>query len=208
MLKDTLISLLNPAINRYLALDPEAKAPLAKLDGRRLAIMLKPFQLTLYGKFNTQGIELTTNTDQEPDVTISGTPWQLFAAMTTKDNRQQFFADDVSIAGNVELGHQIVDLFDHLQIDWEDLLAQYTGDVPAYHLGKAAQRIKKWLGDTNASLTANISDYLHEEANWLPTREALDDFFCDIDTLRMDTDRIDARIQQLQSQIANNEVTP
>lgn len=207
MLKDTLVSLLNAAINRYLALDPEAKKPLARLDGRSIAITLKPFHLTFYGKFINQGIELSTHLDEEPDVTLCGTPWQLFATMMTKDKRQQFFADDVTIEGNTELGQQIIALFDHLQIDWEDLLARYTGDVPAYHIGKAAQGIKKWLRDTNTSLTANISDYLHEEANWLPTREALDDFFTDIDILRMDTDRIEARLEQLQSHIANDEVT-
>ena len=110
-----------------------------------------------------------------------------------------FFADDVEIEGNIELGQQLIDLFDHLQIDWEEQLSHITGDIPAYHIGQLARKISSWVQHTNESLTTNINDYIHEEAQWLPTREALNDFFNDIDQLRSDTDRIEAVVHQISS---------
>lgn len=206
MLKQNLLRVLDSAINQYLQLDPESRTTLEKLHGKHIAIELQPFNLTFYGEFSHHGIQLTTHSDIVPDVTLRGTPLQLLATMTTRKNRQQFFADDVSIEGNVELGQQIIDLFDHLQIDWEEQLAHITGDAPAYYISNFMRRTASWLRETNASLTANVSDYLHEEAAWLPTHEALNDFFNDIDTLRMDTDRIESKIQQLRSSHTDNGV--
>ncbi len=206
MLKHNLLHLFNQAINRYLQLDPESEHHISRLQGKKIAIELRPFQLRFYGEFTATGIQLTTDSHGTPDVTLRGTPWQLLAAMITKENRQQFFADDVVIEGDAELGQQIIDIFDRLQIDWEEQLAHITGDAPAYHIGSMVRRMGTWLKESSHSVTANINDYLHEEAAWLPAREALNDFFSDIDTLRMDTDRIESKIQQIQSLLADNEV--
>ena len=42
-----------------------------------------------------------------------------------------------------------------------------------------------------------VNEYVHEEAEFFPAREALQDFFQDIDTLRMDADRLEARVERL-----------
>src|SRR3990167_1591815 len=195
MLKQTLIHILSPAINRYLALDPESPLHLKKLNGRQIGIHLRPFQMTIYAIITDEKIHLTTIQPEKTNVTISGSPLQLAAALMTSNNRHQFFADDVQIEGNIELGQQIIELFDHLQIDWEEQLSHFTGDAAAYHIGSTIKKFTGWLKNANQSLTANLSDYLHEEVNLLPTREALADFYNDIDALRMDTDRIEASVK-------------
>ncbi len=117
--------------------------------------------------------------------------------MITKDNRHRFFAEDLIIEGNAEIGQQVIELFDELQIDWEDHLSHFVGDIPAYHAGRILSGMSKWLLGTEQTLAQNIKEYLHEEAEYVPTREALQDFFSEIDTLRMDVDRIEARINHL-----------
>ena len=100
---------------------------------------------------------------------------------------------------------QVVDLFDALHIDWEEYFSHIVGDVPAYHISRFVRGMGNWLRNTEKSLSENISEYAHEEAQWVPSREALHDFFNDIDAIRMDVDRAEAKIQQLKNCLIENE---
>jgi ubiquinone biosynthesis accessory factor UbiJ len=147
--------------------------------------------------FTESGIELHRHTDAKSDTEIIGTPLQMLGVVIHKTKRQQFFAEDVKINGDAELGQSVVELFDQLEIDWQEQISHVIGDVPTQHISNFMQRMKGWLSSTEQSFTANVSDYVHEEKQWLPAREELQDFFNDIDALRMDTDRMEARIQHL-----------
>jgi ubiquinone biosynthesis protein UbiJ len=141
----------------------------------------------------------------ETIATLRGTPLQMAGAMLAKENRQHFFAEDLVMEGDAEIGLQVVDLFDSLHIDWEDYLAQLVGDTSAYHVSRFIKKVENWLQQSEQSLSNNISEYIHEEAKWLPSREALQDFFNDIDRIRMDIDRAEATIQQLKNRILEDE---
>ena len=200
-MKDIFLNNLNKIINRYLTLDPESKTQLQKLDGKTITIELIPIQFTFQMLFTAEGVELMSGDALAAEAKISGTPIGLTRAMFDKKNRQHFFVADLQIDGDAAFAHQVIALFDELEIDWEEHLSHFVGDIPAHHLHRAAQKIKSILKYTDDSMTQNVSDYVHEEKNWFPVREALDDFFSDIDNLRLDVDRLDARMQQLELQV-------
>ncbi len=194
-----LFSSLTHAINKALALDPESQQRMQALQGKIIAIEIMPLHFTVYCSFNNTGMELSKDNHLPVDVTIRGTPLQMFAVMLNKQDRQRFFAEDIHIEGSAETAQQVTNLFDQLQIDWEEQLSRVIGDAPAYHAARFLYKCKNILNDTAESVCANINEYIHEEANWLPTQEALQDFFADIDQLRMDVDRMEARINHILS---------
>lgn len=200
-IKDTNINMilasLSKAINAALNLDPESKARIQKLHGKTIQIEFQPLHFIFYCQFNEGSITLANDTTADVTTTIRGTPLQMLGVMLAKQNRQRFFAEDIAMEGDAETGQLVIDLFDHLQIDWEEYLSRLTGDVPAYHAGRMFRKLTAFLTNSNNNLCADISDYLHEEARWLPSREALNDLFTDIDRIRMDTDRMEARVQRL-----------
>jgi ubiquinone biosynthesis protein UbiJ len=204
-MKTLFLSTLTKAINTYLGLDPESKKHLQKLKGRVATTKLLPFDAIFQLTFTDKGVEIQTEELLNAETTITGTPLQMLGMMLNKSNRNQFFADDLSIVGDAELGRDIVALFDEIQIDWEEHLSQFIGDVPAHHIGRLANRVKSWLNHADTTFTSNINEYLHEETEWLPPREALDDFYNEIDKLRMDVDRIEAKISHLKSVITEQE---
>jgi ubiquinone biosynthesis protein UbiJ len=191
------LSFLSNAINSYLKLDPESKQRLEALQGNVITIELLPFHFIFQCEFTTTGIHIHHGETLAAASSIRGTPLQMLGALIAKENRHRFFADDLAIQGNVEIGLQLVDLFDAMQIDWEEYVAHFAGDTTAHHIGRVAKSVKKWLGQIETSFTHNVSEYIQEEKRWLPAREALQDFFEDIDTLRMDTDRMEAKIKRL-----------
>lgn len=193
---------LSKAINAYLGLDPESKHRLEELAGKAITIELLPFHFIFQCVFTQQGIHLHPGETHPADALLRGTPLQLTGAMLLKQHRQRFFADDLVMEGNAEIGLQIIELFDALKIDWEEYASHLIGDVPAYHVSRFMRGLGKWLRTAEHSFSSNINEYMHEEAEWLPAREALNDFFNDVDTLRMDVDRAEATLQQL---ITNHE---
>lgn len=189
--------MLNKAINRYLALDPESNVRLQSLNGKVITIELLPFHFIFQLQITEHHVHLQANELLTAETKIQGTPLQLLGMMLNKKERQHFFANDITIEGNAELGQQIIALFDALEIDWEEHLSSLIGDVPAYQTNRFIKGIGDWVTKTKNTMVQDINEYLHEEAEWYPSKEALNDFFIDIDNLRMDADRLEARVENL-----------
>jgi ubiquinone biosynthesis protein UbiJ len=189
--------LLEKAINRYLALDFESEKRIALLQGKTVTLELTGIFLTLQMIFTNNAIELKWNDFNTPDLTIRGTPLNLLHMKIAREKRQQFFAEDIVIEGNMELAQQVLAVFDELEIDWEDYFSKWLGDVPAYHTGRFLNHVKNVKQKMQKSFSYNLNEYIHEEINLFPAGEALQLFFHDIDDLRMDVDRLEARILKL-----------
>lgn len=208
MLKDAFIISLTKAINAYLELDPDSKTRIHRLQDKAITIELLPFHFVFQCTFKTDGIHVHTGDLLIAEAMIRGTPLQMLNVMLMPQQRQRFFAEDLTMTGDAAFAQEVVDLFDRLDINWEEHASQLIGDIPTYHISRFLHRIHDWFGTTEQSMSQNINDYLHEELNWLPTREALQDFFAEIDQTRMDVDRAEARIHLLQLQLMEKEAKP
>ena len=196
--------LLEKAFNRYLALDPESEQRIAALQGKIVTLELIGLSLTVQLVFTHHNVQMHWDHCSEADLTIRGTPLNLLHMSLAKEQRKKFFAEDVKIEGNMELAQQILAVFDELEIDWEDQFARIAGDIPAYHTGQVFKKIKRFNQRLCNAFSYNLNEYIHEEINLFPPIEALQHFFHDVDDLRMDVDRLEVRIEQLQKKIRDS----
>lgn len=192
-------------INRYLKLDQHSHARLEKLQDRIVTIELLPLHFIFQLVFTETGVEIKEGGELPAETLVRGTPLQMFNMMLSRENRNKFFAEDLEIEGNADLGQQVIQLFDEMDIDWEEQLAKVTGDKTSYHISHFTRGVTKWFTKTTNSLKDDISDFLHEETLWLPSKERLNEFYHDIDTLRMDVDRLEARFNQLRTHLTEDE---
>ncbi len=196
-MKPSITQALQTALNRYLALDPETKTHFKRLQGKKVTLELTGIKMKVHLVFTEQGIEVTTDASIKADAVITGSPLSLLHMTLNKKDRQRFFAEDVSIQGDLDLGQEVIDLFDNMEIDWEEYLSRYIGDVSAHQIGRAARSVKNFVKRTHEMFLQNTNEYVHEEIDLFPAREALQDFFQEVDALRMDVDRLEARVAQL-----------
>lgn len=204
-IKPLLLSSFSKAINAYLFSDPESVHRLQKLKGKLIHIELLPLQFNFECQFDVSGITLDAYCHDNPDVVIRGTPLQMVGVTIAKEKRQQFFAEEISIEGDAEVAEAVIHLFDHMEIDWEEKLSHLIGNVGAHYAGELLRSFKTWAHHAEESMVSNINEYVHEEANYLPCQEALNDFYNDIDHLRMDVDRLEAKLNQLISKFEEAE---
>lgn len=198
-----MLQLLQKTLNHYLALDPESKTRLINLQGKRIAIELLPVKIYFQLYFNATDVELTASDEIKPDTLIKSTPLSLLHMAFAQHDRQRFFAEDVTIEGNIEVGQQVIELFDAMEIDWEEYVSQWVGDVSAHQLGRVMRGLRDFGTRAKETVGQNITEYLHEEANLFPPKEALQDFFQEVDHLQMDVDRLAARIQKISQEISS-----
>lgn len=204
-MKTAFLTSLNRAVNAYLKADPESPRRLKKLAGKTIAVELQPFALTFFCCFNENGVDIKQDVLEEAHAKITGTPLRLLGVMLTRTHRQQFFEEDVVITGNAEIAQEVVTLFDQIQIDWEEHLSRFIGDAPAYHFGKLLNSAGNWFCHADDTLSKNMDEYLHEEAKIAPPIPEVEDFCEDVDQLRMSSDRLEAKIHQLQTELAEED---
>jgi len=189
------------ALNQYLALNPEAGQRLRTIEGKVLAIQLRGLDLNLYLLAHKNGIDAFSRYEGKADAELSGTPLQLMN-LSRGDAGSQLLAGGASIRGEQTVAQRFSELLSLSAIDWEELLAQAIGDIPAHQIGRLLRGTRAWLTRTGASLQDDLGEYLQEEVRLLPSRNEVEGFMDDVDRLRADTDRLDARLKQLRARNA------
>ncbi|NOX76536.1 MAG: sterol-binding protein [Gammaproteobacteria bacterium] len=193
--------LLEVAINRVLQLDPDTMMSLQSLQGKVVAVELRGLNTTLFLIPTADGLHVFSDFDGEPDTVLSGTPVGLARMGLVKNTGDVFFEGDVTISGDVALGQKIQMILDGLDIDWEEHLSHFTGDVVAHKLGNLMRDARSWGQQTAATLSRDAAEYLQEESSDLPNAIEMDNFLTQVDTLRGDIDRTEARIRRLEKHI-------
>jgi ubiquinone biosynthesis protein UbiJ len=86
-----------------------------------------------------------------------------------------------------------------VDIDCEELLSKLVGDVVAHQAGQATRSVSGWLKETAEAMQMNTAEYLSEETDTTPTESEVGDFMDQVDEVRMNIDRLEARIKLLQN---------
>lgn len=193
---------LSTAINQLLRTDLTAKEKLPLLADKVLTLQCTlPIPITLQCTVIKQDISVSFGDQLPSDATISGSPLQLFRVGLLQASSDAFQLDDMVITGDMELAENWLRLFREADIDLEEMLAQHLGDVPAHTAFKLLRGFKTAISKNINSLETSVNDYLHEESDWFPTKDILQTFFDDVDKLRLDTDRLNAKISLISNEL-------
>jgi ubiquinone biosynthesis protein UbiJ len=197
-MRDFAIEGLQKTINGLLSLDTQASGRLAALHGRCIAIELTGIDLTLYFVPGHEGrLQVLGEVEHEPDCRLSGSPLDLLRASDREAGTAQLFAGRVRIDGDTGVAQRFSEALGSLDIDWEEQLSRLVGDVAAHEIGRGARAVRDQATRMARSSSANLSDYLTEEARLLPHRYEVDAWMDEVDRLRDDVDRLAARLDIL-----------
>jgi ubiquinone biosynthesis protein UbiJ len=196
---------LEAALNTALRLDPEVFNRLRKFSGKVIAVELQGLDLTLYLLPSANGISLMSQYPAEPDTILSGTPLAIAKMALGPDASKVLFAGEVTIRGDVETGQQFKRLLDELDIDWEELLSRYSGDIVAHKLGDMIRLTTAWGKQALNILGQDAAEYLQQEGQDLPLPATVRQFMQEVDAVRDDTARLEARVARLHQHLQPTE---
>lgn len=184
-------------INRLILLDDDVKAQVTNLNSKVIVIDVQGIDKFCIS-FIDDKINLSTIIPSKPNAIVRGTPLSLCRLIMTDQPSSLLIQKTVSIDGEIELLQRLKQMMHTLDIDWEEYLSRWIGDIPAHAIGSAAENVKSWGTESASNLRANFTEYLQEELQYFPASEQLNDFTADVDGLRDDVERLQARFERLQ----------
>jgi len=197
LIKPLLTSALETAINQYISLDEDIELFLTPLAGKVIAIAVLPFNETIYLCPTVNKIQLLESYAGSADATISGTLSALGLMGLSSTPMRSIFSGDVEITGDTQVAQKFQQLFDKLDIDLEEKLSKFTGDIVAHKIGTLFRSGQNWTEESINTFKLNTKEFLQEETRDLPAGPEADMLYQKIDDIRSDFDRLSARIAQL-----------
>ena len=193
---------LENAANAYLRLDPTSLTKLAHLQGKVVAVELRGLNQTLYLRPDGQGLMVQSHYEGEADATLSGTPIAFAELSLSHNPNRVLFRGDVEISGDIKLGQDFKRIIDGLDVDWEEVLSQYTGDIIAHKMGSLLREMNQWGKNALTTLGQNGAEYFQQESFDLPFKEEVQPFLKEVNQVRDDVERLAARVARLQQYLS------
>lgn len=192
-----LLERLESTLNRGLSDSRKAQALCRQLDGRVMSLTVQGTPLAFFLKAEGGRIALAPRHDGAADASLSGTPIALLALAGPRAEGA-LRGGGVRIEGDAEVAQKFRELLAQAQPDFEEELARVVGDVAARRVANVARGFLDWGRKASDSLATNVVEYLQEEGRDLPTRVEVEEFLADVDRLRDDTGRLEARLARLE----------
>ncbi|OAN19154.1 hypothetical protein A3K86_00525 [Photobacterium jeanii] len=184
------------SLNTLVNDDEQSQRRLARLRGKVISVTLNELGKTLYFVFSQQ-LDVLGAYEGEVDCQLALNLSVLPELRQQANLTQLIKADKLSLDGDIQLAQQFSSLLSGLKPDVEEKLSQYTGDVVAHTLVTGA---KTGLGLVKRSIERrqrDLAEVITEE--WKLAPQALEiAFFADqVDDLKTDAARFEARLNQL-----------
>ena len=184
-------------LNKNIRSTTPARDLCRKLDGTVVAVRVRNTSLATWFIVQDDCLVLTTECDAEPDVVITGSLITL-ARMAGEAGVGALRDGSLELTGDAHLADDFQQLLEYAKPDIEEELSGVVGDAAAHRLGEIARGVSNWTRNASSTMGSNIREYLQEESRDAPSRYEVDRFATNVNTLRDDVDRLEARINRLQ----------
>lgn len=189
---------LETALNRAIALDEDNATGFNQLEGKVIAFYVAPFKPCFYCIINDSSVAISQNLMGQADCTLQ-TELNSWLNLTIESQFNATCSD-----GDKTIAQQFIQALEQLEVDWEELLSHYTGDLVAFKVGHGLRTFLDKKQSAKQQAGETIREYLQFEINSLPTKSQVKHFMKDVDNLQNDVDSIEQRIQSLQQHLTSN----
>lgn len=200
-IKSSLGRLLEAALARITALDPDFAAQLAPLEGRRLQLELSAPPLALSatvhgGRFVIGPPDATLVSD----LSVRASPGALLAQLLPGSDSAAP-AGRINISGDAELARRLQQLVQRFDPDVEEAFTRVFGDVLGVQIARGLKRGLEWSKRSASGFAQDAAAFVSEEDGGVVGRPELAAFHDDVDAVRDDVDRFERRVQRLRGRI-------
>ncbi|MEG1041281.1 MAG: SCP2 sterol-binding domain-containing protein [Pseudomonas sp.] len=184
-------------LNRVLRLDSTALPRLASLDGKVIAIDCRQPAMQVFILPSDEGLMLASHWANAPDCTLRAPASSLLRLALSQDKSAVLHSPQVELEGDSAALLDLVAVLQDLELDWEYEVSRWLGPVATQLLSGHLRSRASWTRQGLAAISQNLSEYLAEEARTLVGQREAEARFSELDTLKVDIERLEARIERL-----------
>lgn len=182
--------------NRLIAESTPARTRAGALEGRSMSIELAGLDVTLRAAIANGTVELGIGADEPADVKLSATPLELLR-LARAESTDELKSARTRLDGDVHVAEGFAELARLARPDLEDELARWIGDIAAHETAELGRRLGAYAGRARRALELDTAEYLQEEQRLVPGPHEVAAFSDDVDRLRDDVDRAEARLERI-----------
>lgn len=196
-MNNSLLKTIEALVNRGLALDQDSVKALEAMTGKVIALEFINTGLEFYLFPCADGLRIRDEAEDEAHVRIMATLPDMLSYLASSAGDAVSSSGTLQVVGDVGLAQRFQGIIRNTDLDWEELLSRYTGDIIARKLGNLVREAGRFGGHTGMTLRENIREYLLYEKEALPLNEDVDNYISSVDELRDDVERLRMRIDRL-----------
>ena len=197
MLLSGLLASVESGVNRILRLDSTALARMRPLTGKVIAVECASPALHLFILPSDEGLLLAAQWAADADCTLRAPASSLLHLALSKDKTAVLHSPQVDLEGDSHVLMELAAILQDLELDWEFELSRWIGPVATALIAGHVRSRANWYQHGFASLNQNLAEYLSEEARTLVGEREAQARFNELDQLKLDLDRLEARVERL-----------
>ena len=180
------------ALNQLLALDPDTRDAVRRLDGRHVVVRLAAPELAL--RLDVDGDRLrvgAVDADADADLSVRGTLAGLLAQLPLLQRSGASGTGRVRIEGDADLARQLQQLARGFDPDWQAPFVRVFGEVAGVQVADLLAAALRRADVAGRNLAGTTAEFLTEESRDLVGRNELEAFLDDVDALRDGVERVE-----------------
>ncbi|MFB4392486.1 MULTISPECIES: SCP2 domain-containing protein [unclassified Pseudomonas] len=197
MLLAGLLASAEHGLNRVLRMDSTALPRLAALEGKVIEIDCTQPALQVFILPDEEGLMLAAHWEGEVDCRLRAPASRLGQLALSKDKNAVLHNPQVELHGDSAVLLDLVGILQDLELDWEYALQRWLGPVPSALLAGHLRLRARWTKQGLSRFSQNLSEYLAEESRTLVGQREAEAAFSELDSLKVDIERLEARIRRL-----------
>ncbi|MFQ3197653.1 MAG: ubiquinone biosynthesis protein UbiJ [Paraglaciecola sp.] len=203
------------SLNQLLRLDPDSSLKLKKLTGKQLQVSVRELPWPLLFSFSEQIDVMALPGDGESSVPdeaanlivdchISLALETLSELRDSSKISQLIQQNKLTLEGDILVAQRFSSLIKELDIDWEEQMSKYTGDVVAHQSFTSIKSLFFIAGQQLQDFGQQLAHNLTQEDAIAAAKPAVDDFCEQVNELRSAVERLDARLSLLENSKQDN----
>lgn len=204
-----LATVIEKMLNQVIALDSDVLHKAQPLAGKTICLSLTDWELEFWLAFNESPIAgqpivaVHSRLEHSANVTLSGSSFAFFNMAQQQRGGDAFFTGELHFSGEINTAQTFQAFWQQLDLDWEEALSKYTGDIFAHQAGRSLKQFHQFAKKSFFTFKQNSQEYMTEELLLTPTVSEADTLFSEIDELKSDVSRLEARISVLTNKMSS-----
>lgn len=189
---------LEAALNRAVSLDEETRAALPQLDGRTVALQLENPAVALQIRVEGAQLKVGPVADADrADLSVRSTLAGVVSQLPFMRGRNAAPLGAMRVEGDAELARRLQRMAERFDPDWAVPFTRVFGDVMGVQIANALGAGLRGSRAFAQDFARDSADFLTEETRDVVGKEELRAFHSDVDHLRDDAERLQARFDRL-----------
>ncbi|OUU35711.1 MAG: hypothetical protein CBC09_08770 [Cellvibrionales bacterium TMED49] len=188
---------LEKLINTAIAYDTQTNQLIEGLDGTTVALQISPPELCYYVLVKDGHIKIKSGTCEKASVTLNGSIIAFVGILTQDRNAMTLAGSGVTVVGDTLILKRLENIFQKLDVDWEEALSDIVGDIPAHFIATSLGKLARVTEDNQRRIVTAAVEFVQEEWKIVPALPEFENFSRQVRQLSIDADRMSARIDNL-----------